>query len=442
MSLSQEEIDEVFASFDDDDDIRIDDEPKVRSNGKVDWLALCFKSEKGKLLPILANMMLALRADPSINGCIARDEMFCGPMLMAPIPDSKVVETPFKPRPITDDDVTAIQEWAQRAGFRGMSKDTVHQAISLRSRECAFHPVRKYLDGLQWDKEKRLETWLHQYLGADKNEYTKRIGTMFLVSMVARIYQPGCQADYMPVFEGAQGILKSTACKVLGGQWFSDNLPDIRHKDAQQHLRGKWLIEVSEMHAMDKAETSALKSFITRREERYRPSYGRLEVVEPRQCVFVGTTNKDGYLRDETGGRRFWPTKTPTIDIDALARDRDQLFAEAVELFHKGEHWWPDKDFERKHVIDEQEARYEGDAWEGPIAEFLAKGVTSTTVLAVAKNALAFVRTDKDGNEISMVNRLGTADQRRIAAVLTKLGWQRGKREPGTGKRFWVKADT
>jgi predicted P-loop ATPase len=372
-------------------------------------------------MPILANAVIALRADPGLRNAFARDEMLCAPVLLHKI--GEPLETNGYPCPLTDDDVHTAQRYLQGIGLERIGRETVCDAISLHAREHAFHPVLDYLEELQWDNQPRINVWLTTRLGAQGSEYTQAIGKMFLVSMVARIYEPGCKCDHMLVLESDQGTLKSTACAVLGGEWFSDGLPDITSgKDASQHLKGKWLCEISEMHAMNRAEASLLKSFISRQVERYRPAYGRLEVFEPRQTVFIGTTNKELYLRDETGGRRFWPVRCNEIDIDSLSEDRDQLFAEAVSCYRVGEPWWPNRKFETDHIMPEQASRYESDAWEDPIRNYLMS-LKQTTIVLVAANALGF-RTE----------RLGTSDQRRIAAVLTTLNWKPNR---NSSRRWW-----
>ncbi|MDN3564600.1 VapE domain-containing protein [Paeniroseomonas aquatica] len=396
------------------------------AEGQSGWIAVCQTDGRGNPRPNLANAMLALRSDPHLQNLFSYDEMLRTPLLMQAVPGSTLGRAPIG-QPLQDANVSAIQEFLQTHGLENLSKDTTHQAVDLRAQERAFHPIRDYLSALQWDGSPRVETWLHSYLGVEHGPYASGIGRMFLIAMVARIYEPGCKADYMMVFEGPQGGRKSTACAILGGQWFSDGLPDLRSgKDVSQHLNGKWLIEVAEMSALDKVEAAALKAFVTRRQERYRPSYGRKEVIEPRQCVFIGTTNKAAYLRDETGGRRFWPVKVGLIDTVALSRDRDQLFAEAVLFYRQRIAWWPSQDFETSHIAPEQDDRYEADVWEQPIAVWLA-GRVEVTILAVAREALA-IETPK----------IGTSEQRRIAAALERLGWIRAPRT--SSGRFWVKA--
>lgn len=400
-----------------------------------DWRSRGIFNQNGTLIPILANALLALREVPALCGLFAFDEMQRAVVLLKPIPrhDGTTADVGALPRPITDEDVGLIQEFLQRCGLPRISRDISFQAVGMVAAERAFHPVRDYLEKINWDKVPRLDTWLNLYLEAEQTKYAAGIGAMFFMSMVARIFRPGCKSDHMLILEGAQGIRKSTACRILGGEYFSDALPDVTSKDSSQHLRGKWLIEVPEMNAMNKAETTALKAYITREKEIYRPPYGRIEVRERRQCVFVGTTNKTNYLRDETGGRRFWPVKvgeTRSLDTDGLARDRDQLFAEAVARFKAGAKWWPDGAFELEQIAPQQEARFEADAWQDSISEYLAdKGRVTIAEAAVA------------GLGMDSVSRIGTADQRRIANILERLGWIRGARGHG-GVRWWTRGPT
>jgi predicted P-loop ATPase len=384
------------------------------------WHADCQKGKKG-LLSNVANALIALRRDPDVRDVFMYDEM-----LRAIVMTHEIGRIDTCHRWVTEADVINAVEWLQLNGLPSIGIETVRNALHARAHECAQHPVRNYLRSLQWDGTPRLNFWLTTYLGAEYNAYNEHIGRMFLTSMVARIADPGCQADHMMVLEGPQGILKSSACRVLGGEWFSDGLPDITAgREASQHLRDKWLVEVAEMHSMNRAEATLLKSFISRTVERYRPSYGRLEVHEPRQCVFVGTTNMDQYLKDPTGGRRFWPVRTGVtgeIHLLLLEQNRDQLFAEAVQAYRNGAWWWPDASLENL-IRPEQAARYQGDIWEDKIAEWLADHTEPTvTVRKIAENALSILS-----------SQMRHEHALRIAAILRDLGWT-SKR---TGRQRW-----
>jgi hypothetical protein len=407
--------------------------------GRPDWRDDCLLDSKGEPLGNLANAMLPLRRDPAIANLFAYDELYRGVMLTAPLPFAPKEEGGY-PRPLTDIHVGFVQEYLQLAGLARLGKDTMHQAIDQRAAELVFHPVRQYLESIKWDGRKRLHNWLSYYFGAEHTPYTERVGIMFLVSMIARVYRrPSAKVDHILVLEGSQGNLKSTACAVLGGPWFSDQLPDIRGKDASQHLRGKWLIEIPEMAALDKKEANDLKAFITRDTERYRPPFGRKEVEERRQCVFVATTNELEYLRDPTGARRFWPVAIAEIDIEALKADRDQLFAEALQMYRDGVAWWPDREFEQKHAKPEQARRYEVDLWEQPIAVWLAGQRHDAKKEGVrARVTVTQIATDCMRMELKHAN---TADGRRIRAILYRLEWRPehpNGRAAGNGRHFWV----
>lgn len=385
-------------------------------------------SETGQPLPNFYNVMVTLRHHPLLCELVRYDEMSHAAVLVKQIP-----HTPpglITPRKIRDSDVLAIQEEIQLTGLRRVAKATVQDGVQLRAEQDRFHPVKDYLNGLKWDGKPRVDRWLSYYLGAEeigKAAYISKIGRLFMIAMVARIFKPGCKADYMLILEGPQGILKSTACRILAGEWFSDNLPNLSRGDAvrlSMHLRGKWLIEIAEMSSFNAAETHTLKEFITQTEEKYTPKYGRNDVEEARQCLFIGTTNEGAYLRDPTGARRFWPVKLGHIDLDALRADRDQLFAEAVYLFNQGEAWWPDREFEAEVIVPEQVARYECDPWQ----ELIETWITANAKRRVSVNEVL--------RDIIFLppGQFGTREQRRVSGILSHIGWI-PKRD--MGKRFF-----
>ena len=207
-----------------------------------------------------------------------------------------------------------------------------------------IHPVRDYLTSLKWDGIERLDMWLVDFLGAEDTLYVRAIGRRWLISAVARAIKPGVKADHMLVLEGPQGILKSSALATLchDDSWFLEDLRDIHGKDALMQFGGKWLVEIAELQSFRGADNSRLKAFISTRTDNYRPPYARVGQDFPRSVVLAGSVNEDQYLKDATGGRRFWCFACGTIDIDGLAEARDQLWAEAAAAYAAKENWWLD----------------------------------------------------------------------------------------------------
>jgi predicted P-loop ATPase len=207
------------------------------------------------------------------------------------------------------------------------------------------------------------------YCGAAEDDYTRLAGSKFLIGAVARVMRPGCKMDNVLILEGPQGRWKSTAFSILAGAWFGDTPFAIGDKDAYLQMRGNLIYELAELDGFSRTESSRAKAFFSSRYDTFVPKYVAWAIKVPRQLVFAGTVNHGTYLRDTTGNRRYWPVKIERADIEELARDRDQLWAEACTRFAEGGRWWVEES-ERPLFELEQELRYVGDAYEDLIREW------------------------------------------------------------------------
>ncbi len=369
---------------------------------------------EGRILPVLANAIAAFRHAPEWGGVLAFNEFSLGTVALKATPWGVVPKGEW-----TDHEDRRAAEWLQKQGIL-VSVEIAGQAVQTAARDHAFHPVRTYLESLTWDGVERLDRWLSIYIGAEDTEYSRAVGSRWMISAVARIFRPGAKADCCLILEGPQGIRKSTALRTLAGEYFTDELADLGTKDAAMQTRGVWIIELSELDSLSNSEVARIKAFMSRTTDRFRPPYGMRLVESPRQCVFAGTVNHSTYLRDETGGRRFWPVTCGRIEIDALARDRDQIWAEAKARFDAGAPWWLDTAELVQMASDQQMERYEGDPWEEIIGPWLEmrSSVSISEVLqkCLEKPQSLWTQTDKN----------------RAARCLKALGWERYRERQGS----------
>lgn len=270
-----------------------------------------------------------------------------------------------------NDSILAKYFYSKQFGFE-LPTFMVGEASHIVGKLKAFHPVRDWLTALKWDGRPRLDNWLHDYCGVHNTKYARAAGRKTLTAAVARVYQPGIKWDYMLILEGQQRIGKSTVVSILGGEWYGDITLDPSSKDTIQAMLGKWILEISEMECTRKAETNALKAFVSRASDRIRMPYGRITQDYPRQSIFIGTVNPEvsGYLKDTTGNTRYWPVKVNRIDMVGLRKAREQLFAEAVVKYRAGEPLYLQGE-EITASVAEQASRETDDPWLNWIAEYV-----------------------------------------------------------------------
>jgi predicted P-loop ATPase len=393
-------------------------------------------SASGNPIPDIENVSIALNHEPAFAVAFAFDEMQQETILRCapPLPPNADAGDIF-PRFVNEEDITRLQRWMS-LHMPKVGREAIHWALEEFARSNSIHPLRLMLTTREITVRRPvLENWLTPALGVPNDAYHREVGRRFAIAMVARIMQPGCQCDYMPVLEGPQGELKSQFCRMLAGpEYFSDHIPALNSDQVRvsMHMRGKWLIEISELAAFSKvADVEVLKAFITRREEIFTPKYGRKETRQPRQCLFIGTTNTDDWIKDETGARRFWPIKVVKIDLEWLAEYRDQLFAEAREAFEAGEPWWPTRDFERRVIVAHQERRQAFDNWTDRVLE-AATSLPTVTIAAIYQ-MLGSVTHGGDLTKLDMIA------SKRIAAILRKAGY--AKTHDSTGRIVWRKSE-
>lgn len=388
----------------------------------------------GRPVSHVGNVALVLATDSRCTGLLEFDNFRGDVSLRGPLPCPPELTPAVKPTELTKEVCTRFAAWLLREYDLDVRAPHVAEAAVAVAAQHPRHEVHDWLAGLTWDGTSRVDELFVRYFGAADTAYHRGIASCFMLSAVARVFEPGCQHDYLPVLEGPQGSRKSSGLRALfGPNYYSDTSIDLGSKDAFEVLRGLWCQCLDEIDAYERQHVARIKNYVSSRKDRYRPSYGEKARDFPRQIVFAATTNADVYFKDQTGNRRFWPVKTTSVDVEAIEADRCQLWAEAVVRYHADERRYPSADLERD-AHDAQDARRMGDPWTDIVRAWTAapslSGVrpidTPFTVGDVLVRAL-----EKEPCDLTR------ADEMRVGDVLRELGFVRQRRMK-TGERSYV----
>lgn len=341
----------------------------------TNWIAQLEINANGVPAKTIDNAVIVLENDAGLKGKIAYDEFANRGMVMGALPWNRSDEK----RVWSDFDDAGIYRYMEKiCGISSPQK--IDNAMKIVSFNNAFNDVKSYLEALKWDGVPRLDTLFIDYLGTEDNVYTRAAARKSFTAAVARVMEPGCKYDYMPILFGPQGLGKSTFIRYMGKDWFSDNLQTTEGKEASELIQGVWIVEMGELTGLSRSETNATKQFLSRVEDIFRQAYGKRTEKFPRKCVFFGTTNNWEFLRDKTGDRRYWPIvcglypPKKSIFRD-LKQEVDQIYAEALMRFQMGESLFLSGEAAELAKVSQDEHR-ETSVKEGMIMEFVSRPVT------------------------------------------------------------------
>ncbi|MBQ9428599.1 MAG: hypothetical protein IJU41_03530 [Clostridia bacterium] len=339
----------------------------------TDWKKKLELTEKGGLRQSIGNAVLILLNDPALKGSIAYDEFNCLTVVRKDLPWRAVGDR--RGSSWQNSDESELRYYIE-THYGSIGKEKITDAVEVVAHKQQFHPIRDYLAAQVWDGKARLDELLIRYLGAADTPYTRAVTRKTFTAAVARVFNPGCKFDYMLTIKGSQGLGKSSLLYRLAGDWFSDSLTAMQGKEAYEQLRRVWIAEFAEMSFMKKSDIEPIKQFITKQTDQYRPAYGRVIEVFPRQCIFIGTVNGTAFLRDPTGNRRFWvvDTGTPRADFRRELTDDvvGQIWAEAVVRYRAGEPLYLDDKLEET-AGQVRESFTETDDRQGLVEGYLAR---------------------------------------------------------------------
>lgn len=415
-----------------DDDDFDDDMVKIGGYLVPSWMSYYYDSEKSRWNVSRKFVIRCLERLPDIKDVLGFDE------LRNTVQCRKAWPWPYaKPGEVRNADSLLLGKWlTDTYGLPSISKAALEEGMLTVAATRRYHPIRDYLTGLKWDGKPRVDNWLVHVLGEKPDtikpalfEYLGLVGRFWLLGMVYRVMEPGCKFDYCPVLEGNGGLRKSTLVETLAtSEYFSDTPFEVgKGKEAQEQVQGLWLYEIAELTHFSKSEVGAIKAFISAKVDRYRVAYGSTVESFPRQCVLVGTTNEDTYLRDRTGNRRFWPIPVKRqINTEFVAKYREQLLAEAFARYLQGEAYSPTGEQEERLFKPMQESRLVETAVDGELLQVLTRAPMQNGIQSVVNHLADFVTLPQ------LVQALGADPakappglQGQITSWLKHEGWER-----------------